>query len=578
MILGARADGEADSMQIDRDVFDDGAVADLRRCSTSSRLTVLLNSGGLPASIRRTSAPVYINAWFDWNRDGDWDDGPDGCAPEWAIRNFSVPVASIGATMRKLVAIGFKSGRQVDELWYRVTVTLHEPAIDPGGRGRSAPYGDGETEDYLQSRPTIGPPPDDPEDDDEDPRRGGPFSVSCAPPVRVIPHGASATFRFAIVDRGRGDIFGSFESPRRGATYRTTLIAARDQRGVSTGGVRAVGFRFLHGDVDPPVRLEVRTFRIAFRRAGLVRRIVCRVVVLHAGRGQGRGRPPRVPVQHCSLQCGGVTLTEVPGRPRFGRAELERLDALLQRLRLKGDGDSFFGGFFFPLGPPNPVPLDDPVLRGSSMPGTTCDVVAPNGGTPEFRCLTPQRGPFAVDSFFDIFTEISLAPGQTLRGGVLDQGGRPIGSFEAPPVGAGQSALLAPPPATTSGGSPPPQPQPQPQPPPVDGSGTFTAGGNPNQLNYSVEFNTALEQYALVFPDPFQVQSGTGPPGFTCVPVAFEMRPNAALACNGPVPAGAPLAGTVVVNPPPPNGIGTQSRLYGAAGGTLHGPFALTGP
>ena len=34
---------------------------------------------------------LYVNVWFDWNRDGDWDDvhaGPGGTeAPEWAVQN-----------------------------------------------------------------------------------------------------------------------------------------------------------------------------------------------------------------------------------------------------------------------------------------------------------------------------------------------------------------------------------------------------------------------------------------------------------------------------------------------------------
>ena len=45
--------------------------------------------------------------------------------------------------------ITITAGKQVKEFWYRVTITLDEVQIDPSGHGRSVPYLQGETEDYL---------------------------------------------------------------------------------------------------------------------------------------------------------------------------------------------------------------------------------------------------------------------------------------------------------------------------------------------------------------------------------------------------------------------------------------------
>ena len=148
--LGLGWTAEADSRQVDGDAGDDGASFDGRRCATST-LTTALETSRLPASSRATGT-VYVNAWFDWNRDGDWDDGSDGCAPEWAVRNLAVKASDVTGG-RQIVPITFKAGAQVAELWFRVTVTLGEPAIDGAGRGRAATYQHGETEDYLQLAP-----------------------------------------------------------------------------------------------------------------------------------------------------------------------------------------------------------------------------------------------------------------------------------------------------------------------------------------------------------------------------------------------------------------------------------------
>jgi hypothetical protein len=110
---------------------------------------------------------MYANVWFDWNRDGDWDDllsCPNGAAaPEWAVQNQPVALTAVG-TLR-LVTPSFvcwhPAAGDLAPIWMRITLseTPWLPAgEDPasGGCGPRSGYLYGETEDYYLSpeRPT----------------------------------------------------------------------------------------------------------------------------------------------------------------------------------------------------------------------------------------------------------------------------------------------------------------------------------------------------------------------------------------------------------------------------------------
>ncbi len=103
---------------------------------------------------------LWVNVWFDFNRDGDWDDMvdcPDGSVPEWAVQNqflFGLP-----AGVSEITTPGFKSVHPEDaheQIWMRITLS-GQPWIggsNPGelGNGGSGPqdkYLIGETEDYY---------------------------------------------------------------------------------------------------------------------------------------------------------------------------------------------------------------------------------------------------------------------------------------------------------------------------------------------------------------------------------------------------------------------------------------------
>ena len=104
----------------------------------------------------------YVNAWLDWNRDGDWDDDidcPQGIAHEWAVQNqllYSLPVGLNQVTSSAFLSWHPSADEGPEEIWMRITLS-EQPWIPPigppvsgfAGSGPSAGYMFGETEDYL---------------------------------------------------------------------------------------------------------------------------------------------------------------------------------------------------------------------------------------------------------------------------------------------------------------------------------------------------------------------------------------------------------------------------------------------
>jgi uncharacterized repeat protein (TIGR01451 family)/fimbrial isopeptide formation D2 family protein len=115
-------------------------------------------------------AQVYINVWFDWTHDGDWDDTPDtgDClagvlpVPEWAVQNHIVTLNPGLNSALMTPPFLFLTPLPGQTVWMRITLTdVLVSAIDNGGpfpsladlgKGGSGPVGGycyGETEDYL---------------------------------------------------------------------------------------------------------------------------------------------------------------------------------------------------------------------------------------------------------------------------------------------------------------------------------------------------------------------------------------------------------------------------------------------
>jgi hypothetical protein len=101
---------------------------------------------------------LYVNVWFDWDRDGDWDDTlicDDGAeAPEWAVQNQELNLPGIGP--HTLTTPAFRSWHpsvlgDLDPLWMRITLSDSpwNPSLGAGGAGPAQGYAAGETEDYY---------------------------------------------------------------------------------------------------------------------------------------------------------------------------------------------------------------------------------------------------------------------------------------------------------------------------------------------------------------------------------------------------------------------------------------------
>jgi hypothetical protein len=111
---------------------------------------------------------LWVNVWFDWNRDGDWDDDGStypafnctkGFVSEWAVQNQFLFLYNMPVGLHKLTTPAFlpwhpKSGPEA--IWMRITLSekpwtggSNPASKGNGGSGPQAGYDVGETEDYL---------------------------------------------------------------------------------------------------------------------------------------------------------------------------------------------------------------------------------------------------------------------------------------------------------------------------------------------------------------------------------------------------------------------------------------------
>ncbi|MEX2108031.1 MAG: GEVED domain-containing protein [Solirubrobacterales bacterium] len=565
--LGPTNDGEKDSHQVDRDIDDGASLSAPKACKTATLTTAIKGSATVAAG-----KVVYVNAWFDWNRDGDWADPTDGCAPEWGVRNLPVAASSIGSVA--MLPIKLVAGKQVKELWYRVTITLDEVQIDPSGRGRSAPYLYGETEDYLLQDPKgrwITPPPEEEEErekEKEKQEKNEKFTVRCIPKVRVIAHGGTATFGFLIGDKGKGNIVGEFPGGKKGKGFEIKVIPSPNQGGVPPGFVRSSAFRFKSKDVDPPTRIQKVAVKVSFKRGKFSRQVTCTVIIVHVSKGHGRKekhgkgkgkhehvKPPKIPSVKCKGGCGGQLPTPPPKKTTTLTDYDLNADGSVRVHILPTDP---LESFTIPLYPPNPVPRDPPKVTAGNQP-IECELVPLQltGGPAAERCTLLGTGPPQVDSFFDIFYDVQFrGETQVIEGTLNVRDGTPLESF---------SATLR---------STPSNPTPS-----VNGSGNLSPGPNPQAVDFSVQLdveNEALNQFAIQLPPgTLKVASGNAP-GFNCAVVGFG-GPERTLACNGPVGDTEVIQGVLELTSPRLGDLGSETHLFGSPGnGIVYGPFDMT--
>ncbi len=141
----------------DQDGLDDGIVSPV----------VLTHGFANSFNVAVTTAAIapqqmYLNVWFDWDRDGDWDDAPalpDGTAvPEWAVQNQVVNPLGPGTILvpTNMFRAWHPGGNGDNQpLWMRITLaeqrwsSWYAGAPGEGGSGPVTGYAYGETEDYL---------------------------------------------------------------------------------------------------------------------------------------------------------------------------------------------------------------------------------------------------------------------------------------------------------------------------------------------------------------------------------------------------------------------------------------------
>jgi len=137
----------------DRDKFDDGVALPIA-------IPMFCGQTQFQYTVTSTAAAkLYVNVWFDFNRDGDWDDptqacplGPNitGSFTEWAVQNQPIVVVP-GLNTFTTPVFGAANPTKGKDMWMRITLTDQPiaPANGKDGSGPAGGYEYGETEDYL---------------------------------------------------------------------------------------------------------------------------------------------------------------------------------------------------------------------------------------------------------------------------------------------------------------------------------------------------------------------------------------------------------------------------------------------
>jgi uncharacterized repeat protein (TIGR01451 family) len=135
----------------DRDRYDDGVTKwpTLQHCTQTDMAVDVNVVGGMQTR--------YINAWVDWNRDGDWEDSfqcPGAIVSEWVVRNFATNLNNGVTNVPLPPFLAADSPNLPDKLrWLRVSIADQPAPVNANqhadGQGPQFGYRFGETEDYL---------------------------------------------------------------------------------------------------------------------------------------------------------------------------------------------------------------------------------------------------------------------------------------------------------------------------------------------------------------------------------------------------------------------------------------------
>ena len=144
----------------DMDGADDGVIPFGLKWCQQNQFQFIVTVQPTPVQL----PPMFVNVWFDWNTDGDWDDTvmcPTGQTPvpEWAVQNQPLGVLPPGQHVIPTLPFDAwwplgPADMPLGQVWMRITLSEipWQPvagAIGFGGSGPQQGYNFGETEDYV---------------------------------------------------------------------------------------------------------------------------------------------------------------------------------------------------------------------------------------------------------------------------------------------------------------------------------------------------------------------------------------------------------------------------------------------
>jgi hypothetical protein len=138
----------------DQDGQDDGLLypVSLPHCTRTIISYTVTVAPGAPYNER------YVNVWFDWDRDGSWDDAPTcpggTLAPEWAVQNQVVTMGPGTYVLQTPYFLPYNPDAD-KPMWMRISIadqpapTVAGANLPADGQGPKEGYQYGETEDYY---------------------------------------------------------------------------------------------------------------------------------------------------------------------------------------------------------------------------------------------------------------------------------------------------------------------------------------------------------------------------------------------------------------------------------------------
>ena len=381
--LGNGVDKENDAKLINGDSYDDGVDADLKSCQTSkAKVLVSVKNPG------KMEGTAYLNIFFDWNKDGAWS-GADDCADEWAVRNFPIDLSAQDKAMEVYIP-EFTAGKTVKDVWYRAILTKDERLTYENQNGQGS-FQKGEVEDYG---PVI--------------KASKKFGAVCKPDLLIIKHGKEGTFRI----KKKPNSVALADAYLANSVWPKTAARKIWDTGLS--------FVYESKQVDPPKRVVWETVPVKVKFAGktATKIVNCQAAVVH---GSLAATPQDI---------GDYTKPEITGSIT---SEAQNDKTMISGTITPSCPDLVaegIYGFEIPLIKQHPemnqIEIEMVSLNLNGNSSTAC-TIADN----KITCLGTEPMQYNVDSFFDIFTEMSSVP-DVMHLHMLDSTGNIIAAADLP--------------------------------------------------------------------------------------------------------------------------------------------------